>query len=448
MMSLEPMMPPTQRLKILGSGGPAPLRTSTVKSPNMIEIATRCRHPTTGKRTVLIPSDHMPSRLRGRLVGKGIGLHEHPTRRLNKKPPPYGPGSKGNLPNLPGGDGPVPLEFPRPIINAHKHIERHGDVDNGGGPGRGLKRSSPLLDHQVVQRIGPLLIERAPVVPVPNGVRLHDLLHHGSTLGGQHGPEQRHPILLRIGQQLPLPQALLMPSFGPLGINPMNLPPNSGPSLPGGLLRHPLNERPLDFPSHVHRQHGTLLGHDPGLLIRDLPLGQQPQGARMPPGQKPSSLQPLGSSGIGQLQGTGDFFNGTVPLTQKNGIHIRTHSRNIGRRRWPLSVVGNGGQQINLLGLQPPQMPLHNGKRINPPPRGKPLAFQIIKRSSGLTTGSLLPQQRGPGIQRLRGHASGDGHSTLNHFTHSQRTPFRSPRPHQLTSPPGELTPSILPHST
>lgn len=226
-----------------------------------------------------------------------------------------------------------------------------------------------------------------------------------------------------------------MPDFGPLGVNPMNLPPNSGPSLPGGLLRHPLNERPLDFPSHVHRQHGTLLGHDPGLLIRDLPVGQQPQGARMPPGQKPSSLQPLSSSGIGQLQGTGDFFNGTVPLTQKNGIHIRTHSRNIGRRRWPLSLVGNGGQQINLLGLQPPQMLLHNGKRINPPPRGEPLAFQIIKRSSGLTTGSLLPQQRGPGIQRLRGHASGDGHSTLNHFTHSQRTPLPVP----------ETTPTHLP---
>lgn len=246
-----------------------------VKSPNMIEIATRGRHPTTGKRTVLIPSDHMPRSLCGRLVGKGIGLHEQPTRRLNKKPPPYGPGSKGNLPNLPGGDGPVPLELPRPIINPHKHIERHGDVDNGGGdPAAALKRSRPRLDHQVVQRIGPLLIERAPVVPVPNGVRLHDLLHHGSALGGQHGPEQGHPVLLRIGQQLPLPHALLMPGFGPLGIDPMNLPPHSSPSLPRGLLRHPLNERPLDLPSHFHGQHSTLLSHDPGLLIRDLPVGE------------------------------------------------------------------------------------------------------------------------------------------------------------------------------
>lgn len=138
----------------------------------------------------------------------------------------------------------------------------------------------------------------------------------------------------------------------------------------------------------------------------------------MPPGKKPSSLQPLGGSGIGQLQGTGDFFNGTVPLTQKNGIHIHTHGGHIGTLR-TLGVIGNEGQQLNLLGLQPTQMPLHNGKRINPPPRRKPLAFQIIKRSSGLTAGSLLPQQRGPGIQRLRGHASGDGHSTLNHFTHS-----------------------------
>ncbi len=297
------MMPPTQRLKILGSGRPAPLRPSMVKRPHMIEIAPPGRHTTTGKRTVLIPSDHMPSSLRGRLVGKGIGLHDQPTRRQNKKPPPYGPASEGNLPNLPGGDGPVPLELPRSIINAHEHIERHGDVDNGGdAPGRGLKRRSiPRLDHQVVQRIGPLLIKRAPVIPVPNGVRLDDLLHHGGTLGGQHGPEQRHPILLRIGQQLPLPHALLMPGFGPLGVNPMNLPPNSGPSLPGGLLRHPLNERPLDFPSHLHGQHRTLLGHDPGLLIRDLLVGEQPQGRRMPPGQKPSSLQPLSSSGIGQL---------------------------------------------------------------------------------------------------------------------------------------------------
>lgn len=434
------MMPPTQRLKILGSGGPAPLRTSMVKRPHMIEIAPPGRHPTTGKRTVLIPSDHMPRSLCGRLVGKGIGLHEQPTRRLNKKPPPYGPAGEGNLPNLAGGDGPVPLEFPRPIINAHKHIERHGDVDNGGGPATAtaLKHCSPRLDDQVVQRIGPLLIECAPVVPVPNGVRLHDLLHHGGALGGQHGPEQCHPVLLRIGQQLPLPHTLLMPGFGPLGINPMNLPPHSGPSLPRGLLRHPLDERPLDLPSRVHRQHGTLLGHDSGLLIRDLPIGEQPQGCRMPPGQKPSSLQPLGGSGIGQLQGTGDFFNGTVPLTEKNGIHIRTHTGHIGLRR-PLGVIGNQGQQLNLLGLQPPQMPLHNGKRINPPPRRKPLTFQIIKSGSGLSRGRLLPQQGGPGIQRLRGHASGDGRSIPNRFAQSQRThplpPRRALRPHQLTLP-------------
>ncbi len=395
-----------------------------VKRPHMIEIAPPGRHPTTGKRTVLIPSNYMPRSLCGRLVGKGIGLHEQPTRRLNKKPPPYGPGSEGNLPNLPGGDGPVPLEFPRPIINAHKHIERHGDVDNGGGPATALKHSSPRLDDQVVQRIGPLLIERPPIVPVPDGVRLHDLLHHGGALGGQHGPEQRHPVLLRIGQQLPLPHTLLMPGFGPRGINTMNLPPHGGPSLSRGLLRHPLDERPLDLPSHVHRQHSTLLGHDPGLLIRDLPVGEQPQGCRMPTGQKPSSFQPLGGSGIGQLQSTGHFFNGTVPLTQKNGIHIRTHthSRTIARQRRPFGVVGNSGQQLNLLGLQPSQMPLHHRKRINPPPRRKPLTLQIIKRGSGLTTGSLLPQQGGPGIQSAYGHPSGDGHSTLSHFTHSQRT--------------------------
>lgn len=411
-----------------------------VKSPHMIEIAPRGRHPTTGKRTVLIPSNHMPRSLRGRLVGKGIGLHEQPTHRLNKKPPPHGPAGEGNLPNLPGGDGPVPLELPRPIINAHKHIERHGDVDNGGdGPGEDLKRrSSPRLDHQLVQGIGPLLIKRAPVIPVPNGVRLHDLLHHGGALGGQHGPEQRHPILLRIGQQLPLPHALLMPSFGPGGINALNLPPHSSPSLPSGLLRHPLDERPLDIPSHVHRQHSTLLGHDPGLLIRDLPVGEQPQGRRMPPGQKPSSLQPLSSSGIGQLQGTGNFFNGTVPLTQKNGIHIRTNSRTIGQRRCPLGVIGNRGQQLNLLGLQPTQMPLHNGKRINPPPRRKPLTFQIIKRGSGLSTGSLLAQEGGPGIQRLRDHPNGDGHSVRNNFAHSQRT-------HPLPPSP-ETTPTHPPH--
>jgi len=419
-----------------------------VKCPNMIEIATRCRHPTTGKRTVLIPSDHVPSRIRGRLVGSGIDFHQQPTPRLNKKPPPYGPASEGNLPNLAGGDGPVPLKLPRPIINPHKHIERHGDVDNGADPVTALKRSSPRLDDQVVQRIGPLLIERAPVVPVPDGVRLHDLLHHGGALGGQHGPEQRHPIFLRIGQQLPLPHALLMPGSGPLGINKMNLPPHSSPSLPRGLLRHPLDERPLDLPSHVHGQHSTLLGHDPGLLIRDLPIGEQPQGRWMPSGQQPSRIQPLRSSGIGQLQGTGHFFNGTVPLTQKNGIHIRAHSRNIGPRR-TLGVIGNQGQQLNLLGLQPPQMPLHNGKRINPPPRRKPLPLQIIKSGSGLTTGSLLPQEGGPGIQGLRAHASGDGHSSWNHFAHSQRTPAAAPRDHTKSpSPPGEFTPSILPHST
>lgn len=407
-----------------------------VKSPHMIEIATRGRHPTTGKRTVLIPSNHMPRGLRGRLVGSGIALHKQPTSRLNKKPPPYGPGGEGDVPNLTGGDGAIPLDLSGPIINAHKHINRHGDVNNGGG-GRGPTRSIPrLLDHQVVQRIDPFLIQRTPVVPVPIGVRLHDLLHHGGALGGQHGPEQGHPVLLRTGQQPPLPHLLLMPSLGPFGINAKNLPPHSGPSLPSGLPRHLLDERAFDPPGDISLQHGTLLGHDPGLLIRDLPIGEQPQGRRMPPGEKPSGLQPLSGSGIGQLQGTGHFFNGTVPLTEKNGIHIHTGGGHDGRN---LGVIGNSGQQLNLLGLQPSQMSLHNGKRINPPPRRKPRALQIIKRGSGLTTGSLLPQERGPVIQRPYDHARGDGHPTLSHVTQSQRT-------HPPTVPPGpETTPTHSP---
>jgi len=419
-----------------------------IEGPNVIEVATPRGHPTGGKGTVLIAGDDLPNGIRGRPVGQGINLHQKPTLRLDKKPPPNAPGGKGDLPDLTTGDGPVPPEFPRPVIEPHEHIERHGDMNNDG---TAVSTRSPpgwAGDHQVVQRIGPLLIQRPPVIPVPDGVRLHGLLHHGGALGGQHGPEQGHPILLRIGQQLPLPHALLMPGFSSRRINAMNLPPHSGLSLPRGLLRHLLDEGLLDPPGNVRRQHGTLLGHGPGLLIRDLSISQQPQGDRMPTAQQPSGLQPLSRSGVGQLQGTGDLFHGTVPLTKKDGIHIGPHGWSHSRPLNPsrtIGVSGNHSQQLNLLGLQPGQMPLHHGERINPPTRRKPLTLQVIKSSRGLPTGPQLPQQRSPGIQFPHTRPTGAGNPTLNHHTHPlHQSPTPSPRARTpRTHPPHRASRSL-----
>jgi hypothetical protein len=228
MMGLQPMMPPTQRLKIVGNGQPTRPGTFMIERLDVIDIAAMRRHPTTGKGAVLVAGDDLPLGIGRGPVGGRIDLHEQPTARIGKEPPPDRPRSKDDLTGLPRGDRPVPLQLGRPVLGPHQNIKGHSDLHNGSSaPARRTAAISGYtipVDHKVVQRVGTLLRQSPPVIVERGRMCIDGLSHLRSLLSRQDGAEESHPVLSRIKDSLPIRLAPPMPLLSSIRIGLMNLP--------------------------------------------------------------------------------------------------------------------------------------------------------------------------------------------------------------------------------
>ncbi len=203
------VMPPAHSHKVPRGGRP----TLAVR-PHMIKIAGSGGFPAAREPARPIPGADMPGKPR-RGEPAPADLHHTPVDRVGQQPPPTGLG--GKLTGQPGGDRPIPDEFPGSVGQPEQRRQRddHPDLD----PDRGIIVEP--TQQKVGQDVGAAFI-RAAGITRGGGVAGQGVDPLVSGLGircGQQRPQLGHPVLDRLDPYRAFPAALGVAVRGAGGVD-------------------------------------------------------------------------------------------------------------------------------------------------------------------------------------------------------------------------------------